>query len=83
LRRLLESKKISETYVFDNLNERDKEMLNYVVKLTQTPSAMTQEDVDKLKSQGFDDRAIHDVCCIAAYFSFVNRMANGLGVELE
>lgn len=29
------------------------------------------------------DRAIHDACAIVAYFAFVNRIADGLGVDLE
>jgi alkylhydroperoxidase family enzyme len=33
--------------------------------------------------KGFDDRAIHDICAITAYYAFVNRIADGLGVELE
>ena len=40
-------------------------------------------DVEALRAAGFDDRAIHDICAIAAYFAFVNRLAEGLGVELE
>jgi alkylhydroperoxidase family enzyme len=32
---------------------------------------------------GFDDEGIHDACAIIAYFAFVNRIADGLGVELE
>jgi len=58
-------------------------MLDYVVKLTLTPGAMKVEDVDALRQAGFDDRAIHDVCAVASYFAFVNRIADGLGVELE
>ena len=58
-------------------------MLDYVVKLTRSPGAMTEADIDSLRTQGFDDRAIHDICAIAAYYAFVNRMADGLGVELE
>ena len=58
-------------------------MLNYVVKLTRHPAQITNEDIDKLREIGFDDRAIHDICAIAAYFAFVNRIADGLGVELE
>lgn len=58
-------------------------MLDYVVKLTLTPSAITQADIAELRSVGFDERAIHDMCAIAAYFAFVNRIADGLGVELE
>jgi alkylhydroperoxidase family enzyme len=58
-------------------------MLDYAVKLTTAPWTITESDVEALRQAGFDDRAIHDVCAIAAYFAFVNRMADGLGVELE
>ena len=58
-------------------------MLAFAVKLTRTPAEMTAADVASLRSAGFDDRAIHDICAITAYFAFVNRMADGLGVELE
>ena len=58
-------------------------MLEYAEKLTRTPGAMAAADVSVLRAVGFDDRAIHDVCTIVAYFAFVNRIADGLGVELE
>jgi len=58
-------------------------MLDYVIKLTQRPNEVIAEDVESLRRQGFDDRAIHDICAITAYFAFVNRIADGLGVELE
>lgn len=58
-------------------------MLTYVVKLTRRPAQVTNDDIDKLRAVGFDDRAIHDICAITAYFAFVNRIADGLGVELE
>jgi len=61
----------------------DRAMLDYVLKLTATPDAMTAADVDALRHAGFDDRAIHDICSITAYYAFVNRIADGLGVELE
>ena len=44
---------------------------------------MAAGDVAALRRCGFDDRAIHDLCAVVAYFNFVNRMADGLGVELE
>ena len=65
------------------LSEPDRAMLDYVVKLTLTPSQMAVADVESLRRQGFGDRAIHDICAITAYFAFVNRIADGLGVELE
>lgn len=58
-------------------------MLDYSFKLTRTPGEMIAGDVDNLRQAGFDDRAIHDICAIVAYFAFVNRIADGLGVELE
>ena len=61
----------------------DRAMLDYAVKLTREPGGMTAADVAVLREEGFDDRGIHDVCAITAYYAFVNRMADGLGVELE
>lgn len=58
-------------------------MLDYVARLTMQPATVTQAEVDRLRSAGFDDRAIHDICAIAGYYAFVNRIAQGLGVELE
>ena len=58
-------------------------MLNYAAKLTRRPQDITAEDVAQLRDVGFDDRAIHDICAVVAYFAFVNRIADGLGVELE
>ncbi len=61
----------------------DRAMLDYAAKLTQTPSDVRAADIDRLRTAGFDDRGIHDICAIAAYFAFVNRIADGLGVDLE
>lgn len=58
-------------------------MLTYVDKLTRTPGAMESDDVEALRDAGFGEAAILDICQVAAYYAFVNRLANGLGVELE
>ena len=65
------------------LEPADRSMLDYAVKLTETPNEVASADVDRLRDVGFDDRGIHDICSITAYFAFVNRIADGLGVELE
>jgi alkylhydroperoxidase family enzyme len=44
---------------------------------------VTRAHVDALRAAGYDDRAIHDACAIVAYFAFVNRIADGLGVAVE
>ena len=66
-----------------DLDPADLAMLEYVVKLTRTPGEMRRADVESLRRNGFEDRAIHDICAVAAYYAFVNRIADGLGVELE
>ncbi len=58
-------------------------MLGYVARLTREPWAIERSDVDALREVGFDDRAILDICQVASYYAFVNRLADGLGVELE
>jgi uncharacterized protein YciW len=58
-------------------------MLDYVAKLTREPSAVTEEHVGALREAGFGDRAILDIAQITAYFAFVTRLADGLGVGLE
>lgn len=58
-------------------------MLDYAVRLTRDPGAMTASDAEALRDAGFDDRAILDICQIVSYYNYVNRLADGLGVELE
>ncbi len=65
------------------LSEPDRAMLEYADKLTREPWNMIREDVDKLRDAGFSDADILDINQVAAYYAFVNRLADGLGVELE
>lgn len=58
-------------------------MLDYAVKLTKTPWEMQPEDVENLREEEFSDAAVLDINQITGYFNFVNRLADGLGVELE
>lgn len=58
-------------------------MLDYAVKLTHDPGGMTTDDAKALREAGFGDRAILDICQVVAYYNYVNRLADGLGVELE
>ncbi len=58
-------------------------MLEYAVKLTREPWSMAKDDVEKLQQHEFPDAEILDINQITAYFAFVNRLAEGLGVELE
>ena len=58
-------------------------MLDFAIKLSRTPSAVTSDDVERLRGAGFEDAAILDICQVTSYYNYVNRLADGLGVELE
>jgi uncharacterized peroxidase-related enzyme len=66
-----------------DLSPADRAMLDYVTTLTRRPAAVTETDIKALRREGFDDGAIHEICAVTAYFALVNRLADGLGVELE
>jgi len=57
-------------------------MLEYAEKLTLTPSAMTEGDVQKLRDVGWTDRDILDIVHVCAYFNFRVRVVDGFGLEL-
>ncbi len=58
-------------------------MLDYALRLSRDPAAVGSERIDRLRSAGLSDEEIHRVALVVAYFNFVNRVAEGLGVELE
>ena len=58
-------------------------MLDYAAKVTHEPWAVATEDIDYLRAVGFDERAILDICQLTAYYAYVNRLADGLGIKLE
>lgn len=66
-----------------DLSPRRVAMLRYVVKLTNEPESMHRSDVDALHSVGFADRDVLDIAEVTAYYAYANRIADGLGVELE
>ena len=65
------------------LTPADRAMLDHSAKLTLTPWEMEESDVEALRSEGFNDTAILDINQVTGYYAFVNRLADGLGVELE
>jgi uncharacterized peroxidase-related enzyme len=58
-------------------------MLRFATKLTRTPGAMVRDDSDALRAAGFTDRDILDIVEVTAYYAYANRVADGLGIELE
>ena len=70
-------------YTQANITPRQRAMLDYAVKLTRTPGAMREADIYALRAHGFTDRDILDINQVTAYFAYVNRVADGLGVVTD
>jgi len=65
------------------ISEQDRVMLDYVVKLTKDATRCSPEDHAALRAVGFDDRGILQITLIAAWFNYINRVADALGVGRE
>jgi alkylhydroperoxidase family enzyme len=67
-------------YTSAPISRQDRVMLDHVVKLTKDATRVCKEDIDGLRSTGFDDRAILQITLIASWFNYINRVADALGV---
>ena len=65
------------------LGAADRALCAYAEKLTRTPTAMTEADLQPLRAAGLDDRAIHHAVQVIGYFNYINRVADAVHVELE
>ena len=74
---------IETDYREAELTAADRAMLDYSAKLTLKPGEMIEGDLRQLRANGFSDRAILDIAQVVAYYAYVNRIADGLGVSLE
>lgn len=74
---------LSEGWRTADLDERLHAILTFAEKLTLEPRQMRREDHQPLRDAGLDDRGILEVVQVTAYFNYVNRLADGLGVSLE
>ncbi len=74
---------LKNDYRAAELTPRQRAMLDYADKLTRDPGAMTEADLAPLREVGLEDRGILDLNQAVAYFAYVNRVADGLGVILD
>jgi uncharacterized peroxidase-related enzyme len=65
------------------LEPADRILCEFAVRLTRQPEEVEREDLDRLRTHGLGDREIHDAVQVIAYFNYITRIADGLGVEPE
>ncbi len=63
------------------LSTRHKAMLDFALKLTETPHLVAQEDRAGLRSAGFAERDIWDIAAVASFFNMSNRMASAVDMR--
>ncbi len=58
-------------------------MCLFAEKLTLQPSTISKLDIENLTSYGLSDKEITEIVQIISYFNYINRVADGLGLEPE
>ncbi|HLZ40163.1 MAG TPA: hypothetical protein VKQ11_04335 [Candidatus Sulfotelmatobacter sp.] len=74
---------LEKDYTTAPISPQDRAMLDYVVKLTKDATKVWKDDIERLRSVGFDDRGILQITLIASWFNYINRVADALGVGRE
>lgn len=66
-----------------DLSEEHRAFCDYATKLTLAPGKMNEQDVQQLRSVGYGDEQISLGTQVIGYFNYINRVADGLGVDAE
>jgi len=74
---------LEKDYTTAPISPQDRVMLDYVVKVTKDATKVWKDDMERLRSVGFDDRGILQITLIASWFNYINRVADSLGVGRE
>lgn len=62
------------------VTEQERIMLEYVAQVTRDATRIGRKDHEHLRAVGFDDQGILQITLIAAWFNYINRVADALGV---
>lgn len=71
---------LEDDYTKAPISEQDRAMLDYVVQVTKDATRVGPSHHERLRAVGFDDRAILQITLITAWFNYINRVADALGV---
>jgi uncharacterized peroxidase-related enzyme len=65
------------------ITSQERVMLEYAEQVTKDATRITRQDHERLRAAGFNDQAILQITLIAAWFNYINRVADALGVGRE
>lgn len=66
-----------------NVAERLKPVFRYVRRLTLAPARVDQADVTAMDEAGWDETAVTHAALVCAFFNFMNRWVDGLGIPSD
>jgi uncharacterized peroxidase-related enzyme len=66
-----------------NLSPRERALCDFAVKLTTLAAEVDDADIDALRAEGLTDPDVSDAIQVIAYFNYVTRVADGVGIEDE
>ncbi len=69
------AEQLATNYRTANISDAHRAMCDLAVKLTERPTAVTDDDIDQLRDHGFSLEAIWDIASLTALFNLSNRMA--------
>ena len=74
---------LKKDYRAARLNERERALCEFAENLTRHPARVDRAGVEQLRAAGLSDRDVLDAVEVISYFNYINRIADGLGVDLE
>ena len=74
---------LERDYTTAPITPQERAMLDYVIKITKDATTIWKDDLERLRAAGFEDKAILQITLIAAWFNYINRVADALGVGRE
>lgn len=77
------AKAVKQGFRSSSLDAKHKALCEWAEKLTLTPAKCTRADVDALRGHGWSDEEVVSAAQIIGYFNHLNRLADGLGIDLE
>jgi uncharacterized peroxidase-related enzyme len=77
------AQQLKSNYRRADVTEAEMALMEFAELLTVQPSNVRESDIERLREVGWSDEDIVDIVHQTALFNYMNRVADGLGIDLE
>ena len=67
----------------DRASPRQRALVDFAVTLTEAPWSIAAADLDRLRAAGLSEDGVEHAICVAAFFNYYTRVADGTGIEFD